>query len=536
MPIRMLLILALATTSCAPVRAASSEAIQSRVQSLASGVATIRDERLLQPKALARFYQARRFEAAWPGGKAESVVKGIRGVERDGLEPSDYHLATIEKLLEEKDPDAAADLDVLLTDAVAGLVDHVRYGRVRPVRLNPSWNVDPREEAPALDQVVAEIASAPSPESAIESAKIDHFIYRGLVGALERLRTIEAAGGWPAVPAGKTIKPGAKDVRMRAVRARLAASGELEKGAASDSGSVYDPALVAAVRHFQARHRLNTDGVLDKGTIEAMNVPVGARIGQVRVNLERARWLLHGLKGDFLLVNLPAFKAYLIQGGRNAWETRIQVGEEGRQTPSFRATLKTVVFNPDWTVPPTILEEDVLEGMRRGENMIAKKKLIIYDAQNQPVDPSSIDWATASAENFPYTLRQPPGPDNALGRVKFLFPNKYSIYLHDTPHRELFHAENRTFSSGCIRVENALELARRLLAGQWSADRIRRALADEETKYVNLDRPLSIVIVYWTVSVGATGEIRFARDMYGLDGPVLRALGAGENRRADGQS
>jgi len=168
----------------------------------------------------------------------------------------------------------------------------------------------------------------------------------------------------------------------------------------------------------------------------------------------------------------------------------------------------------------------VLEGMRKGENTIAKKRLTILDAKNNPVDPSSIDWGSATPESFPYTLRQPPGTDNALGRVKFLFPNKYSVYLHDTPHRELFAAENRTFSSGCMRVERPLELAERLLQGQWGPDKIQQALADaSKTQYVNLDHPLPIVIVYWTVSVGASGEVRFARDVYGLDAPLIAALG-----------
>jgi murein L,D-transpeptidase YcbB/YkuD len=261
-----------------------------------------------------------------------------------------------------------------------------------------------------------------------------------------------------------------------------------------------------------------------------MNVPVAARIAQVRANLERARWVLGGLADDFVLVNLPAFKAYLIRGGRNVWETRVQVGEVGRQTPSFRSDMKTVVFNPDWTVPPTILEEDVLEGMRRGEDMIARKKLMILDQNNEPVDPSSIDWGSVTAETFPYTLRQPPGEDNALGRVKFLFPNKYSIYLHDTPHQELFEAERRTFSSGCIRVEHALDLAEQLLDPQgWNDAKIQSALEAGKTQYVNLEDPLPIVIVYWTVSVGATGEVRYARDIYGFDAPLVAAL---EGRRA----
>lgn len=529
--ILLLLALALAGTSCSQVRAASPEALRTRVEALGKQGSTIRTRKLHQPRAVARFYQERSFEPAWTsGGRAEDVVQAIRGVERDGLTPAHYHLEAIEALIEERaDADAAADLEILLADAVAGMVDHVRYGRVRPVALHPAWNVDPREETPPLETVLAEIARASSAGKAIEAAKPDHFIYSGLTGALERLRQIAAAGGWPRVAEGKSLKPGARDPRIAQVRARLRVSGELEGGRAADS-THYDPELAKAVELFQARHRLHPDGILDKTTIAAMNVPVGARIGQVRVNLERARWVLGGLDQDFLLVNLPAFKAYLIRGGRNVWESRVQIGEEARQTPSFRDRIETVVFNPDWTVPPTILEKDVLAGMRRGEDMIARKRLTILDAQGNEVDPSSIDWDSATGSSFPYTLRQPPGRDNALGRVKFLFPNRYSIYLHDTPHRELFEAERRTFSSGCIRVEQPLELAERLLG--WPASRVQEALETTQTRNVNLDEPLPIVIVYWTVSVGATGEIRYTRDVYGHDGPLLAALGGGTGRAA----
>ena len=172
------------------------------------------------------------------------------------------------------------------------------------------------------------------------------------------------------------------------------------------------------------------------------------------------------MRDTFVLVNLPAFKAYIIRDRKNIWETRTQIGREARRTPTFRADMKYVVLNPDWTVPPTILAQDVLAGMKKGQNTIARKKLLILDAQGRAVDPSTIDWQAATPANFRYTLRQPPGADNALGRVKFIFPNEHSIFLHDTPSQELFSSDQRTFSSGCIRVEHALELARVLLEGQ----------------------------------------------------------------------
>lgn len=491
------------------------------------GATSVGDQRLNEPRAVSRFYKARDAKPAWLGHDDE-IVTAIRGMEADGLDPADYHLEAIEKLAKEKDASAerAAHLDVLLADAVASMVDDLRYGRVRPVTVNPAWNVDPREGAPPLDSTLAVIAKSGSIAQAIASQRPDHFIYRGLVMQLAKLRRSVAQGGWPGVPAGgKPLKPGAVDPRVPAIRRRLLASGEMSGTQPSDS-TRYDSALLGAVRRFQAMHRIQDDGVIGPGTIAAMNVGADVRMGQVRANLERARWVLGGLDGDFLLVNLPAFKAYLIQGNRNVWESRTQIGEEAMQTPTFRAKIRTVVFNPDWTVPPTILANEILADMRAGKNAIERQGLVIYDAQNQVVDPSSIDWSTADPENFPYTLRQPAGDDNALGKVKFLFPNKYQIYLHDTPSRHLFDAQKRTFSHGCIRIEHPLELAQNLLAGQdgWNPGKIQDAVAQSETESVPLDRPVTILIVYWTVSVGASGDVHYADDIYHLDAPLLAAL------------
>ncbi len=188
---------------------------------------------------------------------------------------------------------------------------------------------------------------------------------------------------------------------------------------------MYGADLEAAVKNFQAHHRLTDDGVIGRGTIEALNVTADARTMQLRVNLERARWVVGGLRDSFVLVNLPAFKAYVIRDRKNVWETRTQIGREARKTPTFRADLKYLVLNPDWTVPPTILAQDVLAGMKKGQNTIAKKKLTILDDRGRPVDPAAIDWQAATPRTFRYTLRQPPGADNALGRVKFIFPNEY---------------------------------------------------------------------------------------------------------------
>jgi murein L,D-transpeptidase YcbB/YkuD len=507
-------------------------ALEARLTALGPpATAAVGDEALLEGETVAAFYAAHKGEPAWdlPAG-AESMRQAIADIAHDGLNPADYHLAKIDALLAARKQQRAdsldADLEILLSDAAAAMIDNVRYGRVRPAALDPRWNVDPRKGAPPLGEALARVAEAASPADGIANEKLDHFIYKGLKAELARLETAAAAGGWAAIPRGSALAEGANDARIPLVRRRLAATGELPDAAPGADSTAYDGALETAVHLFQERHRLVADGKINAQTLEAMNVPAADRAAQVKVNLERSRWVLPGLQGDFMLVNLPAFKTYLIRGDKNVWESRTQIGKEARQTPSFRANMQFVIFNPTWTVPSTILREDVLAGINRGEDMIAKKHLKVLDRSGKEVDPGSVDWKAANAGSFPYTLRQDAGPNNALGRVKFMFPNPYDIYLHDTPSRELFGAEKRTFSSGCIRVENPLELAAVLLADKgYDAAKIEQTIADGKTQQVNLSAPLPILIVYWTVSVGASGEVRYAPDVYGLDPAVLQALG-----------
>ena len=515
------------------------DVLQTRITKLSTpAAAAVQGEKLLKGDAVAAFYKGRNAEPAWKlPGDAESIRHAIDDMAKDGLNPADYHRDKIDALLEERKKQRTdeldADLELMLSDATAAMIDHARYGRVRPVSLNPKWNVDTRKDAPPLHEALARVAQASSPAEGIEKEKLDHFIYKGLKDEFDRLQKIAGEGGWEPIAEGRVIQPETSDPRIPFVRKRLAATGELAKGEGSNADSVYDAPLQEAVKLFQARHRLDADGQIDKPTIDAMNIPAKERADQVKANLERSRWVLPGLKGDFVLVNLPAFKAYLIRDGKNVWESRTQIGKEARQTPSFRANMKYVIFNPTWTVPATILKEDVLGGIRRGEDMIAKKRLKVYDRDGNEVNPASVNWSV-DAKSFPYTLRQDAGEHNALGRVKFMFPNPYDVYLHDTPSKELFQAEKRTFSSGCIRLEKPLEFAEVLLADQgYDAAKIDQVVATGKTQTVNLTKPLPVLIVYWTTSVGASGEVRYGPDVYTLDPPLVQALEAplGQNSR-----
>ena len=237
---------------------------------------------------------------------------------------------------------------------------------MRPIALDRRWNVDPRADAPPLESLIADVAAAGSPPAAIEGLKPNHFIYTGLKQALARYRGYEARGGWPAIPLkGPSIKPGASDARMPIIRQRLVATGDLD-AKTPDTGEAYGDVVQSAVQKFQERHRLAADGAIGRTTLDAMNVSAAARADQVRANMERARWVLAGRGDSFVLVNLPAFKVYLIRHQKNVWESRTVIGQNARQTPAFRAEMRYIVFNPEWTVPPTIVRENLMPNLRGG--------------------------------------------------------------------------------------------------------------------------------------------------------------------------
>jgi murein L,D-transpeptidase YcbB/YkuD len=262
------------------------------------------------------------------------------------------------------------------------------------------------------------------------------------------------------------------------------------------------------------------------GTQRALRVPVEQRIDQIRVDLERARWVIRHLGERHILVNVSSAQVYLLNDRRVEWSARCQVGQAARQTPIFRADMRYLVFNPDWTVPRGILARDILPAGKRGEAVLQRKNLDAFDRNGNRVDPSRIQWSRYTASSFPYTLRQKPGPTNALGQVKFMFPNEHAVYLHDTPSRDLFLKDVRTFSSGCIRVDRPLELAERLLddRSKWSAEKMRQVVASGRTTNVTLARPIPVLLLYFTVTIDREGLLRFSDDVYQRDAKVLRAL------------
>ena len=485
-------------------------------------------EVLSSRRLLPDFYQRRDFEAAWErDGNVDALLRAIEDMQADGLDPRDYHREAILRLRTAKptSPADRAQLDLLLTDALFRVAYHAYFGKVDPERLDPNWNIvtDIGDADPA--KFIQDAIDGGRVAEAIASVKPQEPYYLALKQALARYRDIAAAGGWPIMAAGPSLEAGARDARVPVLRRRLMVTGDFT-GTLPDDSTRYDTALWDAVKRFQYRSMMTTDGVVGAATQRALRVPVEQRIDQIRVDLERLRWVIRHVNGRHVLVNVSSAQVYLLNDRKVEWSARCQVGQAARQTPIFRADMRYLVFNPDWTVPRGILARDILPAGKRGEAILQRKNLDAYDRNGARVDPSRIQWKRYSASSFPYTLRQKPGPTNALGQVKFMFPNEHSVYLHDTPSKDLFLKDVRTFSSGCIRVDRPLELAERLLddRSKWSAERIRQVVESGRMTNVTLAKPVPVLLLYFTVTIDREGLVRFSDDVYQRDAKVLAAL------------
>jgi murein L,D-transpeptidase YcbB/YkuD len=308
------------------------------------------------------------------------------------------------------------------------------------------------------------------------------------------------------------------------LRQRLRVSGDIAV-LNTDTSTVYNREVVEAVKHFQKRNGMVADGVVGATTLRVMNIPVERRIDEIRLNLERYRWFLRDLEPTAIMVNIPRFTLQYIENGQDKWETRVITGKPPRETPLFKADMQYVILNPRWVIPPTILAKDALPALRKSNSYLNRKRLTIIDRNGAVIDPVSVNWSQYSGGNFPYRLQQSSGDHGALGRIKFLLPNRYIVYLHDTPNKELFAASKRLFSSGCVRVENPVDLATLVLQDsvRWSKVKILSAIKSGKTKTVLLPKRIPVYLLYLTVTPEGD-ELFFRDDVYNRDERLLKAL------------
>ncbi|MBU3913920.1 L,D-transpeptidase family protein, partial [bacterium] len=415
--------------------------------------------------SLNRFYTQREFKPVWMNNSgllpiAEELIRLLDSAFLEGLKPSDYHLNEIRKLIpavtEKKlpenqfDPTVLADLELLLSDAFLDLGSHLLSGRINPELIEPEWMTIRRHTD--LVKILNQAVLTKQIAETLDFLRPSQVEYFRLKEALQTYRTIALEGGWGTTPA---LKKGRRSKYVIKLRHRLYQTGDLVKNRQKDNGdTLFDKALASAVSRFQLRHGLRVNGRVDEATRHALNIPVEERITQLIVNLERWRWLPRDLGNPHIQVNIPNFELRLIEGSNTVLKSRVIVGSSARRTPIFSNMMTFLILNPFWYIPNIIASDDMLHLVKKDPGYLARKHIRLYNSWEEntvELDPLTIDWQNMTQDSFQYLFIQDPGTYNALGAVKFMFPNTLNIYLHDTPNKKLFKKSSRDLSSGCVR-------------------------------------------------------------------------------------
>jgi len=486
---------------------------------------------LFSQTELPKFYTNRDYELAWTDKKnRDDLLESIESAYEEGLSPEDYHVNRITDLLSKSKYKKMNDidrveLDLLMTDALILYASHLISGKVDQSKLRSKWDIDLNQRPKNIDSLLTVTLHNKEVKPALERVKPQHFIYKLMKYNLKEYRALEKNGAWSKIGEGESLKKGMEDKRILQIREYLLITKDL-KANNSENDSLYDEALEAAVKKFQIRHNLTSDGVVGKGTLEQMNVPVADRIEMIRLNLERMRWVFHQPDDDFLLVNIAGFHVRRFRNRKEVFSSRVIVGKYHKESPIFKGVMTYIVMNPTWTLPYSIATHETLPKLKKDPGYLSAKHMEIMDRNGTILNPDNIDFNQYSSGNFPFIVRQKAGPWNALGQVKFIFPNKYAVYLHDTPSRGLFNQQDRAFSHGCIRTESKWELMMSLMDDEnvWNMDKINEILESGETTTINLPEPINIYIMYWTSRVDQENNLYFMKDVYKRDNAVIKAL------------
>ena len=497
-------------------------------------------------------YRDRGYAPVWtsdgkPTPRLRQFIVTLCGAERDGLRPGDYALADLSRAVRltyagEKKPSAAAlaTLDLELTARFLDYGGDLLVGRLAPAAVDSGWFIRARRSS--ADSILRVAAQGRDFAGMLAPLRPHRADYDELAKALETYRDIQRAGGWPKVPAGADLVRGRRGPGVAALRKRLQIGGDLVQS--KDAKPVFNAAVAAAVARFQRRHGIPVDSTVSPATLLALDTPVGYWIRQIEINLERYRWLPPDFGNRYILVNIPDYHLYAFDDGRRALDMRVIVGDQyGNATPVFADSMSYLVFRPRWYVPRRILVDEVLPQVRQNIFYLADNNFEVVDAKHRStvLDPSSIDWAAVDTTKLTFRVRQRAGGSNSLGLVKFMFPNQFSVYLHDTPAGWLFQQQRRALSHGCVRVERPVELADFVLAGQsgWNDSTIRAAMGSPDTmpfstgpssdttegRTVRLEHKVPVYILYLTAYV-QDGVLNFRGDPYGKDAQAQARLGA----------
>ena len=528
-----------------PIYSDIGKLIQKRIAEAGSSTKIkLRGERLRALDLLEDFYKKRNYQPAWvgvdgPSARVEYLIDTIREADLEGLVPAYYHLQTIITLLgevlenreKEAEPftNTLAELELLLTDAYLLMGCHFSAGCVNPNTIEAEWFAKPRE----VD--VTSVFERALKENRIKESLHDLLPPQDMYGRLRQkltyYRELAAKGGWPTIAKGKPLKRGVKDDRVIQLRERLVFSGYLSSDK-SVSGAMFDDALEKAVIMFQKLHGLKTDGIVGHMTLKALSVPAETRARQIEINMERMRWISRNLGQRYIKVNIADFAMDVVEKDHPVLSMKVVVGKPFWHTPVFSAKMTHLVLNPSWNVPRSIAIAETIPKIQKNMNYLKKENMKVikgWEDKAEEIDPGTVDWETMNADTFNYRLRQEPGPLNPLGQIKFMFPNHFGVYLHDTPSKGLFERNIRSFSHGCIRLEKPLELAEYVLKKdpKWTRDKIVSEIKEVKEKEVGLPEPIDVHILYLTAWVDENSFLNFRDDIYGRDKKLDEALEKG---------
>ncbi len=483
---------------------------------------------------LATIYHGTGMRPLWvtddgPSPNASIILRHLENSSQDGLNPDDYNVRKILKIWPSRDLGTLAELDTLLTFNLIKYVHDISYGQLIWRETDPILFAEAGNPKFNPLQTIQRLLAQPDLDKYLSGLPPGHHHYTALKSALEQYRRIAATGDWDHIPEGKTLHPGERDNRVILVRKRLQKTKDLDPGL--PTSALYDDDLKTAVITFQRRHGLYPDGLVGRKTLAAMNIPVTRLIDTIRINMARWRWSDHELGPRYILVNIADYNLKAYSGETVVLNFPVIVGQQQHQTPVFSAQIKYLDFNPFWNVTPSIAENEDLPKLRKNPNYLVERHVRLFSnwqADAIELDSTSIDWNQVSKNQInSYKLRQDPGPWNALGRVKFIFPNRYSVYMHDTPGHDLFSHTKRDFSHGCIRISDPLALAIFILDGQkggWDRQSVEAVFNQDSRKIIPLTTDMPIHITYQTTWVDKEGLIHFNDDIYGRDAKLYSVL------------
>ncbi|MBE7733100.1 L,D-transpeptidase family protein [Devosia faecipullorum] len=476
-------------------------------------------------------YGERYFEPIWltedGSGKvgfspaADKIIALFRDAASEGLRPEDYLTPAIDLQTMPDNGMAMAGLETAFSAAVMRYANHIHNGRIRPQSITENFDIKakPINEAALLER----LAASNDPAAILGELEPRHPEFLALRASLATFETSKAERPTP-IADGPVLRPGNSDARLPAIRARL----DLRASASTS----YDATTVSAVKAFQQSEGLEVDGIIGAATIAAFNGGVATRREDIIANMERWRWMPSDLGNFNVFVNIPEFRLAINRAGQEEYTTRVVVGTTKNQTPIFSDNIRHIVVNPYWNVPSSIIRGEIAPAVLRNPGYIDSQNMdLLYNGS--AVSPWQVDWSQVSTSNFPFRVRQRPGPGNALGQVKFLFPNKHDVYLHDTPSKALFSRSFRAFSHGCIRVQNPMEFADALMANEPNISRASlEAMFGPSEKWVNPQTQIPVHLTYFTLRVDADGTIRNFGDVYGHNEKLIAAMGLAPQKAA----